>query len=108
MITSTSFKLAAGVLGAATLAKLLAFAAAIMLISAGSGRADSLGRPCSAAPQDQWLSIDTLRSKLKVQGFMVRNAKLKNACGEVDATDARGTWVELFLDPTSGEIVGRL
>jgi Peptidase propeptide and YPEB domain len=108
MVTSTSFKLAAGVFGAATLAKVSAFAAAIMLIGAGPGHAGSLGRPCTAAPQNQWLSMETLQSKLEAKGYTIRGAKLKNACGEVYATDAQGTRIELFLDPTSGEIVGRL
>jgi hypothetical protein len=38
----------------------------------------------------------------------VQKAKLKNACGEIYALDKTGARVELFVDPTSGEIVGQL
>lgn len=98
MVKFPSFKHTSAVVAAATAA--LAFAS--------SGHAGSLGRPCTAAPQSQWLSIDALQSKLEAQGYTIRSAKLKNACGEVYATDAQGTRVELFLDPTNGDIVGRL
>ncbi len=108
MAKSASFKLAAGVFGLASLIKLSAFAAALAFLGTTAGHAGSLGRPCTAAPQGQWLSIDTLQSKVEAQGYKVQKAKLKNACGELYATDAKGARVELFVDPTSGDIVGRL
>lgn len=81
----------AGVLGAATLA------------SAGS-----LGRPCTTAPQNQWLPLDALRTKVEALGYKVQKAKLKSACGEMYTLDKNGARVELFVDPANGQIVGQL
>ena len=60
----------------------------------------------AAAAQKQWLPLGALQAKVEALGYTVQKAKLKNACGELYATDKNG--VELFVDPTNGEIVGRL
>jgi hypothetical protein len=39
------------------------------------------------------------------RGYSVQKAKLKATCGEIYALDRNGARVELFVDPTSGEIV---
>jgi hypothetical protein len=70
-------------------------------------QASDLGRPCTAAPQSQWLTIEALQAKVEALGYKVRKAKLKKACGEIYALDKDGARVELFVDPTNGEIVGR-
>ena len=72
-----------------------------------AAQAGSLGRPCTAAPESQWLSLDALKGKAEAQGYKVQKAKLKAACGEIYALDQSGARTELFLDPTSGEIVGK-
>ncbi|PSC06315.1 PepSY domain-containing protein [Alsobacter soli] len=72
-----------------------------------AAQASSLGRPCTSAPENQWLSLDALKAKVEGQGYKVQKAKLKAACGEVYALDAKGARVELFLDPTSGAIVAQ-
>ena len=108
MSSTSSFKVAAGVFGAAGIVKALAFAAALALLGAASAQAGSLGRPCTSAPQSQWLSIDALQSKVEALGYKVQKAKLKNACGELYTIDKNGGRVELFVDPTSGAIVGQL
>lgn len=82
--------------------------AAGLLGTIALAQAGSLGRPCTAAPQDQWLSIDALRSRVETLGYKVQKAKLKNACGELYTIDKNGSRVELFVDPTDGSIVGRL
>jgi hypothetical protein len=76
--------------------------------AASTAQAGSLGRACTKAPASQWLSVEALQSKVEVQGYKVRNAKLKKACGEFYATDKAGKRVELFVDPTDGKIVGQL
>lgn len=75
---------------------------------ASSAQAGSLGRPCTAAPQNQWLSLEALQSKVEALGYKVQKAKLKNACGELYTFDKNGNRVELFVDPTNGQIAGRL
>ena len=82
--------------------------AAALLATAATAQAGSLGRPCTAAPQSQWLSIQQLQAKVEAQGYTVRKAKLKKACGELYTLDKNGQRVELFVDPTNGKIVGQL
>ena len=87
--------------------KLAILAAALASVSTLSvaAQASSLGRPCTSAPESQWLSLDALKAKAEAQGYKVQKAKLKAACGEIYALDPNGARTELFVDPTSGEIV---
>lgn len=87
----TLFAIAAALLGSATLAN-----------------AGSLGRPCTSAPESQWLSMQALQSKVEALGYKVQKAKLKAACGEIYTIDKTEARVELFVDPTNGDIVGKL
>lgn len=87
---------------------ILSSAAAILVTGAIAAQAGSLGRPCTSAAQSQWLTIDALQAKVEAQGYKVQKAKLKNACGELYALDKNGGRVELFVDPTNGNIVGQL
>ena len=75
------------------------------ILAASATQAGSLGRPCTSAPEAQWLPL--LRAKAEAQGYKVQKAKLKGACGEIYALDASGARTELFVDPTSGEIVAK-
>jgi hypothetical protein len=86
----------------------LIFLTAVMLGAAATAEAGSLGRPCTTAPQTEWLSLEVLQTKVEALGYKVQKAKLKNACGEIYALGKNGARVELFVDPTSGEIVGQL
>jgi hypothetical protein len=52
--------------------------------------------------------LAALHAKVEALGYTVRKAKIKNACGELYTTDKNGGRVELFVDPTNGDIVGRL
>ena len=85
-----------------------AILAAILLSTATLANAGSLGRPCTTTPQSQWLSLDVLQAKVEALGYQVRRAKLKAACGELYTIDRNGGRVELFVDPTSGAIIGKL
>lgn len=82
--------------------------AAAILGTAATAQAGSVGRPCTSAPASQWLSIESLTAKVEAQGYKVQKAKLKQACGELYAIDKSGQRVELFVDPTSGKIIGQL
>ncbi len=89
--------------------KITVLAAAIAILgTAAAAQAGSLGRPCTAAPASQWLSINELQAKVEAEGYKVQKAKLKKACGELYTIDKNGQQVELFVDPTSGKIVGQL
>ncbi len=81
---------------------------AVLTLGAATAQAGSLGKPCTAAPETQWLPIQQLQARVEAQGYKVQKAKLKNACGELYTLDRSGNRVELFVDPTSGQIVGQL
>ena len=81
-------------------------AAALVSMSAFSiAQAESLGRPCTTVPESQWLPLEALKAKAEAQGYKVQKAKLKAACGEIYAFDKNGARKELFVDPTSGQII---
>jgi hypothetical protein len=80
----------------------------VLAAAASVAQAGSLGRPCTTAAQNQWLTLEALQTKVETLGYNVEKAKPKNACGELYATDKNGSRVELFVDPTNGEIVGHL
>jgi hypothetical protein len=82
--------------------------AATLLGTTALAQAGSLGRPCTAAPQSQWLSMQALQAKVEALGYKVQKTKLKAACGELYTIDKTGNRVELFVDPTNGNIVGQL
>ena len=84
---------------------LIAATALLSITGFSIAEAGSLGRPCTTAPESQWLSLETLKAKVEAQGYTVRKAKLKAACGELYALDKNGARVELFVDPTSGQTV---
>lgn len=90
--------------------KLILYATTTGLLVAGAAatQAGSLGRPCTTAAQTQWLSLAALQAKVEAQGYRVQKAKLKNACGELYTLDKSGARVELFVDPTNGDVVGKL
>jgi hypothetical protein len=83
-------------------------AAAALLAGATAAKADSWGKPCTAAPESQWLSVQALQAKLEQQGYKVSKGSVKKACGEFYAVDKSGAHVEVFVDPTSGTIIGKL
>ena len=63
-------------------------AAAIAVLGSPSiAQASSLGRPCTTAPQSQWLPLDALKAKAEAQGYKVQKAKIAKACGEIYALD---------------------
>ena len=70
--------------------------------------AGGFGKPCTSAPQSQWLSIGDLQRKVEERGYKVQKAKIKNNCGELYATDKNGARVEIFVDPTNGVIIGTM
>lgn len=68
-------------------------------------QASNLGRPCTTAPQSQWLSLDALQSKVEEIGFKVQKSKLSKDCAEFYVTTQPGTRMELFVDPSTGTII---
>jgi hypothetical protein len=86
----------------------IAAAALVGLAGISAAQASSLGRPCTSAPESRWLSLEALKARAEAQGYKVQKAKLKAACAEIYAFDRNGVRTELFLDPTSGDIVAKM
>ena len=78
---------------------------ATLVGSAGLAHAESVGRPCTDKPAQDYLSLDALKAKVAEQGYQIRDAEIKKACGEFYVIDKTGKKSELFVDPTSGVIV---
>lgn len=87
--------------------KIISLALAAAVLAPVAANAGSLGRPCTSAPQSQWMTLDALQAKVEAIGYKVQKGKIKNACGELYTIDKTGTKVELFVDPTSGAIIGQ-
>lgn len=85
--------------------RLAAAAVAIVAFGAAGAQASSLGRPCTAASENQYLSAADLQAKAEAQGYTVSRVKIAKACGEIYARDKAGARVELFVDPTNGSVV---
>jgi hypothetical protein len=82
-------------------------AALALLGGVSMAQASSLGRPCTTAPERQWLSVEALKAKVEGLGYKVQKAKIKKACGEIYVLDQNNARVELFVDPASGEIIAK-
>lgn len=81
-------------------------AIAIIALGASGAQAGTLGRPCTAAPESQYLPAAQLQSKAEALGYTVQRVKIAKACAEIYALDKNGTKVELFVDPTNGTVIG--
>jgi hypothetical protein len=81
-------------------------AAAVIGLGAVGAQASSFGRPCTSAPESQYLPAGELQAKAEQQGYKVSKVKVAKNCGEVYALDKTGAKIELFMDPTNGTIVG--
>lgn len=88
--------------------KIAILTAAAVTLGTAAAQGGSLGKPCTSAPETQWLPMQQLQAKVEAQGYKLQKAKLKNACGELYTLDKNGNRVELFVDPTTGQIVGQL
>ena len=66
-----------------------------------------MGQDPSAIREEIEQTRAEMGDTVEALGYKVHKSKLKNACGEVYATDKDGKRVELFVDPTNGQIVGQ-
>jgi hypothetical protein len=54
-----------------------------------------------------WLSPQALETKVEAQGYKIQKSRLTSTCAAFEALNEDGARVELFVDPTNGEIKGR-
>ena len=83
----------------------LALAAAAISHS-GAAFASASSKACTAEPKAKWMTLDAIKAKAEEQGYKIQKSKMKATCAELYALDKSGKRVELFVDPSSGKIVG--
>ena len=90
-------------------AALAAVAATGVAAFANMAAADNDELKCTSAAQSAWMNPDATKDLLKQQGYKeVRKIKVTEGnCYEVYAIDAQGEKVEVYLDPTSGNLVAK-
>lgn len=85
-------------------------AAMLMSVSAAAisttAEAGSFGKPCTAVPQAQWLSLPEIEKIVTDHGYTVAKSKVKGTCVEIYARDKQGARIEFFIDPSTGTPVG--
>lgn len=87
----------------------LLIAAAAWTGATGVALADNEDLKCTAAEQSSWMSEDATKDLLTKQGYKeVRSIEATDGrCYEVYAVDSQGEKVELYLDPTNGNVVAK-
>jgi hypothetical protein len=87
----------------------LLVAAAAWTGAAGGALADNEDLKCTAAEQSSWMSEDATKDFLIKQGYKeIRSIEATDGhCYEVYAVDAQGEKIELYLDPTNGDVVAK-
>ena len=82
----------------------LALAAAILLAGTPAAFADDVR--CPGGATGEWKSIDEARAAVDALGYKdIREIERDDGCYEIEASDAEGRRVELYLDPQSLAVV---
>lgn len=62
--------------------------------------------PICSSPKDKWQDPAQFQSKLKSQGYEIKNFKVtKGQCYEIYGFDKTGERVEIYFDPASGKVL---
>jgi hypothetical protein len=88
--------------------RLLVSAAMICLLWAETAQAEKFNQTCTSVPRHLWLSLEALETKVEAQGYKIQRSRLASTCAAFEALNEDGARVELFVDPTNGEIKGRV
>lgn len=83
---------------------LLASIASATLLS-GCGVANN-PTVCTNTPETAWLDQGQFQASLLADGYQIKEFKVtEGKCYEIYGTDATGNKVEIYFNPTNGEIV---
>jgi hypothetical protein len=83
-------------------------AAGIFVLCAQAAEAEKFNRACTSVPRHLWLSLQALETKVEAQGYRVQKSRLTSTCAAFEAFNSNGARVDLFVDPTNGEILGKV
>lgn len=86
--------------------KKLILASTVVLAGFASQALAEENRDCGNAPQDKWMSKETITEKMKKDGVEVRRIKIEGSCYEVYGIDAKGEKIERLFNPETGKVVG--
>lgn len=76
----------------------LLIALALLSTSGAQAAAD-----CPTHPKANWMRLDTLRSRLKAEGYQIKILKVDGECYELYGRDADGSKVEIYFDTVTGK-----
>jgi hypothetical protein len=87
----------------------LLLAATAWIGAVGPAAADNDELKCTDAEKSAWMSEDATKDLLLQQGYKeVRKIKVtEGQCYEVYGIDAQGEKVEVYLDPTNGNVMAK-
>ena len=83
-------------------------AAGIFVLCVQAAEAEKFNRACTSVPRHLWLSLQALETKVEAQGYKIEKSRLTSTCAAFEVLNSNGARVELFVDPTNGEIVGKV
>ncbi len=64
------------------------------------------GADCPAAPKNEWLSeLDMQKRIINEYGYSISKFKIDDNCYEIYGKTAAGKKVEIYFNPTDGDIV---
>ncbi len=88
--------------------RLLVSAVILCLPSAEGVQAAKFNQNCTSIPRHLWLSLQALETKVEAQGYKIQKSRLTSTCAAFEALSDDGGHLELFVDPTNGEVKGRV
>lgn len=77
--------------------------AALSLLLALSGTAMASANKCNAGPQDQWQPLETLETRLRIEGWTIKKAKIDSGCYKVVATKGKDLHMKAYFNPKTLE-----
>ncbi len=74
-----------------------------ILLAASSASAEE--QLCKNAPRDMWLSKEQIKAKVEAMGYTKVRIGTEHGCYEAHATSKDGKRLEIYLEPTTGQVV---
>ncbi len=75
---------------------------AVLLAAASASAEEQL---CKNAPRDMWLSKEQIKAKVEAMGYTKIRIGTEHGCYEAHATSKEGKRLEIYLEPTTGQVV---
>lgn len=59
---------------------------------------------CTDQPKEKWMSVESFKSKVEAEGYMIKKFKQPGSCYEIYGTDKNGKKVEIYFNPVDGSV----